>query len=164
MSKATPKAMKVLHNPNKDLRVVSVPVALDRVGSQDMAELIEDLKVTMKKENGIGIAAPQVGIHERVIIVDMNGKPTAFINPEITEKSFKLLDSEEGCLSVPGKWGVVKRHRGVSIKALDAKGNPIAFKTHGLVAIIFQHEIDHLDGVLFIDRAEELTDVGKSRI
>ncbi|HRH32105.1 MAG TPA: peptide deformylase, partial [bacterium] len=105
------KAMKVLHTPDKELRVISTPVALDRATSEDIKALIEDLKVTMKKENGIGIAAPQVGIHERVIIVDMKGKPTAFINPELSDKSFKLVDSEEGCLSVPGKWGTVKRHR-----------------------------------------------------
>ncbi len=158
------KAMKVLHNPNKQLRVVSVPVAADLVSSKDIQGLIEDLKVTMKKENGIGIAAPQVGIHERVIIVEMNGKPTAFINPELSDKSFKLIESEEGCLSVPGQWGLVKRHRSVTVKALDAHGVPVSFKANGLIAIIFQHEIDHLDGILFIDRAEELSDVGNSRI
>ena len=159
-----PKALKVLHLPDKELRVVSQPVAVDQAASKDIKSLIEDLKVTMKKENGIGIAAPQVGVHERVIIVDMHGKPTAFINPEITQKSFKLVDSDEGCLSVPGKWGVVKRHRGVTVKALDANGQPVSLKAHGLIAIIFQHEIDHLDGILFVDRAEELSDVGKSRI
>lgn len=159
-----PKAMTVLHNPNKELRVVSEPVAVDRVDSAEIKALIEDLKVTMKKENGIGIAAPQVGVHERVIIVDMHNKPTAFINPEIVEKSFKLVDSEEGCLSVPGQWGIVKRHRGVTVKALDASGQPVSLKAHGLIAIIFQHEIDHLNGVLFIDKAEELNQVGTSRI
>ncbi len=158
------QALKVLHSPDKELRVVSKPVAVDRAASPDMKALIEDLKITMKKENGIGIAAPQVGVHERVIIVDMNNKPTAFINPEISEKSFKLVDSEEGCLSVPGQWGLVKRHRSVTVKALDTHGNPVSFKVTGLIAIIFQHEVDHLDGVLFIDRAEALTDVGDSRI
>lgn len=158
------KAMKVLHNPNKELRVVSVPVSADKVTSEDIKSLIEDLKVTMKKENGIGIAAPQVGVHERVIIVDMKGKPTAFINPELSDKSFKLVDSDEGCLSVPGKWGLVKRHRSVKVKALDANGHEVSFKAIGLEAIIFQHEIDHLDGILFIDRAEDLRDVGDSRI
>lgn len=158
------KAMKVLHTPDKELRVISTPVALDRATSEDIKALIEDLKVTMKKENGIGIAAPQVGIHERVIIVDMKGKPTAFINPELSDKSFKLVDSEEGCLSVPGKWGTVKRHRSVQVKALDANGHEVAFKAVGLEAIIFQHEIDHLDGVLFIDRAEELRSIGETRI
>lgn len=156
--------MKVLHTPDKELRVISTPVALDRATSEDIKALIEDLKVTMKKENGIGIAAPQVGIHERVIIVDMKGKPTAFINPELSDKSFKLVDSEEGCLSVPGKWGTVKRHRSVQVKALDVNGHEVAFKAVGLEAIIFQHEIDHLDGVLFIDRAEELHEVESTRI
>lgn len=158
------KALKVLCEPDKKLRLMSKSVAVDQIASGDMASMIADLIVTMQVENGVGIAAPQVGIQERVIIVDMHGTPTAFINPEITERSFKLVNSEEGCLSVPGKWGIVKRHRSVTVKALDATGQPVSFKAHGLISIIFQHEIDHLDGILFIDRAEKLTDVGQSRI
>lgn len=159
-----PKALTVLHEPNQELRVVSKTVAASRLGSKDLATLIANLKVTMKKENGVGIAAPQVGIHDRVIIADVSGKPTAFINPEITERSFKLVDSEEGCLSVPGQWGTVKRHRSVTLKAIDEHGDVILKKALGLLAIIFQHEIDHLDGILFIDRAVSLTDRGSSRI
>ncbi len=148
--------MKVLHNPAKELRVVSQPVALDRIGSADLNKLIEDLKATMKVENGVGIAAPQVGIHERVIIVEMESGPEAFINPEITERAFKLVDSDEGCLSVPECFGVVKRHRTVTVKALNAQGETVIVKAKALPAIIFQHEIDHLDGILFIDRAEDI--------
>ncbi|MFZ2682162.1 MAG: peptide deformylase [Patescibacteria group bacterium] len=158
------KAMKVLHNPDKQLRVMSEPVKAERFASAELLALIEDLKVTMKKEKGIGIAAPQVGVHDRVIIVDLLGKPTAFINPEITQKSFKLINSEEGCLSVPGEWGTVKRHRSVTVKAIDANGHEVSLKANGLQAIIFQHEIDHLDGVLFIDRAESMHDSESSRI
>lgn len=156
--------MTVLHNPNKELRVVSEPVALDRLGSKELKKLIKDLKDTMKEENGVGIAAPQVGVHERVIIAETEEGPTAFINPEITERAFKLVDSEEGCLSVPGVWGIVKRHRAVTVKALKEDGTPVQFKANGLLAIIFQHEIDHLDGILFIDRATELRETGSSRI
>ena len=156
--------MKVLHEPNKELRVVSKPVDTKRITSKDIQTLISDLHVTMEKENGVGIAAPQVGIHERVIIAETDDGPKAFINPEITERSFKLVDSEEGCLSVPGVWGIVKRHRTVSVKALDEKGEPVELKAKGLLSIIFQHEIDHLDGILFIDRAEELREHGNSKI
>lgn len=153
----------VLQCPNPELRVLSQPVDPARVNTPEMQALIKDLKLTMKAERGIGIAAPQVGIHERVIIVDMEDEgPTGFINPVILEKSFKMIDSEEGCLSVPGQWGIVKRHRGVTVKALREDGEEVTIKATDLMSTVWQHEIDHLDGILFIDRAEEIGKVGKS--
>lgn len=153
---AKTKTMTVLKNPNQELRKVSAPVQLKDVATPTMRELVNTLKATMKKENGVGIAAPQVGIHERVIIAETNDGPTAFINPEIIETSFKMVDSEEGCLSVPGVWGVVQRHRSVKVKALNEQAEEVVLKANGLLAIIFQHEIDHLNGILFIDRAEKV--------
>lgn len=155
---------QVLHEPNTELRIVSQPVATERLGTPEMAKLIADMKETMEKENGVGIAAPQIGVHDRVIIVETEEGPTAFINPEILERAFKMVDSEEGCLSVPGTWGIVKRHRAVTVKALLEDGSKTQFKADGLLAIIFQHEIDHLDGVLFIDRVEKITKQSKSRL
>lgn len=146
----------VLHEPDDRLRVVSEVVDLARITTPEMTLLIQELKETMGKENGVGIAAPQIGVHDRVIIVETDGVPTAYINPVITERSFRMVDSEEGCLSVPGCWGVVKRHRSVSVKAFAESGEPVSLKAQGLLSIIFQHEIDHLDGVLFIDRAEKI--------
>ena len=143
---------------------MSEPVALDRIGSKELNKLIKDMKDTMKVENGVGIAAPQVGVHDRVIIAETEEGPTAFINPEITERAFKMVDSEEGCLSVPGCWGIVKRHRAVTVKAYKEDGTQVTLKANGLLAIIFQHEIDHLDGILFIDRAEDIRQTGSSRI
>lgn len=154
MAKA--KTMTVLKNPNQELRKISSPVQLKDVATPTMQELVNTLKATMKKENGVGIAAPQVGIHERVIIAETEAGPTAFINPEIIETSFKMVDSEEGCLSVPGVWGVVQRHRSVKVKALNEQAEEVVLKANGLLAIIFQHEIDHLNGILFIDRAEKV--------
>ncbi|MFA5946763.1 MAG: peptide deformylase [Patescibacteria group bacterium] len=156
--------LPVLKNPNKELRVVSAPVDVSRLKTKPFNKLIADLKATMKEENGVGIAAPQTGVHDRVIIAETKDGPTAFINPEITERAFKLVDSEEGCLSVPGIWGIVKRHRSVTVKALQEDGNELTVRATGLLAIIFQHEIDHLDGILFIDRATELRKTGSSRI
>lgn len=156
--------LPVLQNPNKELRVMSQLVDASRLGSKEFKKFITDLKATMKEENGVGIAAPQVGIHDRLIIAETKDGSTAFINPEITERAFKLIDSEEGCLSVPGIWGIVKRHRSVTVKAQKEDGSPVTMKATGLLAIIFQHEIDHLDGILFIDRATELRKTGKSRI
>lgn len=142
---------------NNELRVRSLDVPITDVGSTRIKKLVADLIDTMKVENGCGIAAPQVGIHERVIIVDSGKGPKAYINPEIVSRSFRTFLFEEGCLSVPGVWGMVKRHRGVKVKALDQNGAEVTVEASDLEAVIFQHEIDHLDGVLFIDRVEKFT-------
>lgn len=156
--------LTVLHNPNPELRVVSQPVASEDVLSKRMQDLINNLIETMAEENGVGIAAPQVGTHERVIIVETPTGIQAFINPEIVSRSIRQVNSIEGCLSVPGMSGVVKRHSSVKVKALNRLGEELTMKANGLTAIIFQHEIDHLDGVLFIDRATKLADNVKSRL
>jgi len=151
--------MVVLTNPNTELRVRSVEVSPADFGSDRLKKMIVELKKTMRLENGCGIAAPQVGIHERVIIVDDGSGmgPTAFINPEIVSKSFRSFLFEEGCLSVPGVWGMVKRHRSVKMKAIGEDGRSVEISGNGLLSVIFQQEIDHLDGVLFIDRVEKIT-------
>lgn len=106
---------------------------------------------TMREKNGIGIAAPQVGVSKRIIIVDDNGNDWILINPEIVWLSDLLIDFEEGCLSVPGVFDNVKRPESIKVKYRNAKGKPILEKVDGLLARIVQHEIDHLDGVLFVD-------------
>lgn len=158
-----PKALKVVHEPNQILRTVSETVAPERINSPEIQELLEDMKVTMKVENGVGIAAPQVGVNLRIFIAETDDGPKAFINPEFLEKSFKVIDYQEGCLSVPGNgkpktrlWGFTKRHRSVTVKALNEHGQEFITKGQGLLAIILQHETDHLDGILFIDHATDL--------
>jgi peptide deformylase len=146
----------VLHEPNDELRKKSEGVSPERISTPEMKLLIDELKETMVKENGVGIAAPQIGVHDRVIIAETNGVPTAYINPVISERSFRMVDSEEGCLSVPGCWGIVKRHRSVTVNAIIESGENVTLKAQGLLSIVFQHEIDHLDGILFIDRAENI--------
>lgn len=146
----------VLHEPNDELRKKSEAISVDRITTPEMKLLIDELKETMGKEKGVGIAAPQIGVHDRVIIVENDGVLIAYINPEITERSFRMVENEEGCLSVPGCWGVVKRHRSVTVKAIIETGENVVLKAQGLLSIIFQHEIDHLDGILFIDRAENI--------
>ncbi len=155
----TPMTMHVRTEtePNNKLRVRSTDVPAADVGSKRLKTLVAGLIETMREENGCGIAAPQVGVHERVIIVDSGSGPRAYVNPEIVARSFRTFLFEEGCLSVPGVWGMVKRHRGVKVKALDENGKEINVDAVGLEAVIFQHEIDHLDGVLFIDRVEKFT-------
>lgn len=143
----------VLHHPNTELRIKAKDVTLADIQSPEMQALVEEMKSTMKLENGVGLAATQIGKHIRLIIAETDLGPEAFFNPEIVKASEKMINSDEGCLSVPGIFGVVRRHKHVKVRAMDQEGNNIEIKTGGLLAIIFQHEIDHLNGILFIDRA-----------
>ncbi len=148
----------VLISPDTKLRVISTEMTAQEISSPETEEFIKDLIETMRTENGIGIAAPQVNVHKRIIIVDTgHNKPTAFFNPKIISKSFLKIESEEGCLSVPGVFGMVKRHRAVTLSAFDIKGEESTFRVEGLMSIVFQHEIDHLDGILFIDKVSRYT-------
>jgi len=149
----------VLTSPNKELRIISTEMTTAEFSDPKTIQLAKDLIETMRLENGIGIAAPQVGIHKRFIIVNIGeDDPRAFLNPKILSKSFLKIESEEGCLSVPGVFGMVKRHRSITVSAQDLKGETMTFRADGLMAIVFQHEIDHLDGVLFIDKVIRYTD------
>jgi len=118
----------------------------------EIKTLIEDMKETMINGDGAGLAAPQVGILKRIIIVDAGKGPLAFINPEIIRKSKETQVIEEGCLSFPGLFLKIKRAREVEIEAESEKGEKIRLKANGIFPAIFQHEVDHLDGILFIDR------------
>lgn len=148
----------VLTSPNAELRVVSAEMTPADISDPKTKQLVMDMIETMKLENGIGIAAPQIGIHKRLIIVNVGeNDPRAFLNPKIISKSFLKMESEEGCLSVPGVFGIVKRHRSVTVTAQDLHGNKMTFRAEGLMAIVFQHEIDHLNGILFIDKVIRYT-------
>ncbi|WP_454054461.1 peptide deformylase [Clostridium sp. Marseille-Q7071] len=113
--------------------------------------LINDMKETMYASNGVGLAAPQVGILKRVVVVDIGDGPIVLINPEIIEKRGEVTDIE-GCLSVPGEQGEVKRPKYVKIKAMNEKGEEILLEGENFLARAFCHEIDHLDGILYIDK------------
>ncbi len=150
--------LPILKEPNEILRQIAKPVSLDDLAKPEIQNVLDDMVHTMHVAKGIGLAAPQVGISKRLIVVLMGEKPRIFINPEIISSAFRKVESEEGCLSVPGVFGIVKRTRGVEVKALDRNGKCVTVKTNGLPAIIFQHEIDHLNGTLFIDKIERLTE------
>lgn len=113
--------------------------------------LIEDMKETMYSANGVGLAAPQVGILKRVVVIDIGEGPIAFINPEILETSGSYIDSE-GCLSIPGEDGEVERPEYVKAKALNEKGQEIIVEGRELMARAMCHEFDHLEGILFVDK------------
>lgn len=147
----------VLKNPDSTLRTPSKKVSLEDIGSAHIQTLIDDLIETMKIENGIGIAAPQIGIHEQIIIVDDGHEPVALINPKIISRSSAMIDFEEGCLSIPGVYGIVQRHKKVKVEAFDRQGNPVLIKGEGLLSVVLQHETDHLEGILFIDKVVRYT-------
>jgi len=118
--------------------------------------LIRDMFETMYAAEGVGLAAPQVGVGKRVIVVDVTPvdetiAPMALVNPEIVDRKGSVL-GEEGCLSVPGVQGEVPRAETVVVRGLDEQGNPVHLQAEGILSRALQHEIDHLDGVLFIDR------------
>ena len=136
------------------LRQVATPV---REITAEIKRIIADMTETMWHQVGIGLAAPQVGLPHRILVMDDGkGGAQALINPEIETRSGTVRE-EEGCLSIPGVFGVVERSKTITVKAMDADGKPVALEATGLKARIVQHELDHLDGVLFIDRLPPVT-------
>lgn len=119
--------------------------------------LIEDMKETLKKEKGVGLAAVQVGVLKRVIIVDIDGELMELINPEIIEQS-GLQEDVEGCLSCPGEYGITKRPMQVTVKALNKDGQEVSYTKDALTARCFCHEIDHLNGIIFKDNVIRMLD------
>lgn len=122
--------------------------------------LIEDMLDTMYEENGVGLAAPQVGILKRIVVIDIGEGPIVLINPEIIEQT-GVQTGEEGCLSLPGKAGIVTRPHYVKVRALNEDMEEMELEGEGLLARAFCHEIDHLDGKMYVELVEgELQDVG----
>ena len=160
----------------RDIIVVAHPVLRKKarkVGkvTPDIGALLDDMVETMRHAPGVGLAAPQIGVSKRVIVVEYaegeekdapegqaasppKKKLYAVVNPELTYASEDMLEGAEGCLSIPGWMGLVDRHRAVGVKGLDRNGRPFRLQAEGWLARIFQHEIDHLDGVLFTDRVK----------
>jgi peptide deformylase len=125
--------------------------------------LADDMVETMRENNGLGLAAPQVGVLQRLITVELpedeedpqSGKLHVVVNPEIVKAEGEEEEAPEGCLSIPDWYGLVKRAPRVTVKGQNLKGKPLRIKANGLLARAFQHEIDHLHGVLFIDRVDD---------
>ncbi len=148
----------ILTEPNKILRQISNPV--DHVGEEEQ-KLMDDMLETMYAAPGIGLAAIQIGIPKRIIIMDISRKkenknPLNFINPEIVWKADEDIIYEEGCLSVPNQFAEINRPKECHVKYLDYFGQPQLLKAEGLLATCIQHEIDHLEGILFIDYLSKL--------
>lgn len=149
--------LPIVIDPNPTLRARAKEVPEAEITTPAFQKLVDDMTETMYASNGIGIAGPQVGESRRVIIAEQGERnPIALVNPVIVSKSFGKVNSEEGCLSVPGMYGTVKRYKAVKVRALDRHGKPVEIQDDSLLAIILQHEIDHLDGILFIDKAQNV--------
>jgi peptide deformylase len=148
---------KILTYPDPELKKKSAPVT---VINEKTRELILDMAETMYDAPGVGLAAPQIGVHQRVVVIDVSANDEApelivAINPVIVHAEGESYE-EEGCLSVPKYAANVRRHASVVVKALNLEGEEITCKAEGLLAVAFQHEIDHLDGILFIDHISPL--------
>jgi len=147
--------LPILHYPDPRLHKVARPVA---AVDERIRKLITDMAETMYAAPGIGLAATQVDVHERVLIIDISEARNhlqAFINPEIIESSGEA-ENEEGCLSVPGVFDTIRRAERIKVRALNSQGEPFIIETDGLLAVCIQHEIDHLEGKVFVEYLSRL--------
>lgn len=160
--------LDIVTNPNEILRKKSSEVDLDFLLSKKTQELIEKMIPTMRIKDGVGLAAPQIGQNLRICIIAkeafLNDLKTdlkldsdlVLINPIWQKTSRKKNTDIEGCLSVPNTFGEVKRYNDIIVKGINEKGKNLEFKAHDFFARVIQHEIDHLDGILFIDKASNI--------
>ena len=156
------------------LNITKVPAEVLRIKAKAVKEIDNDVRIlldnmidTLRAAPGVGLAAPQVGIPSRIIVIEygeedeeqeeINKKLFTLVNPEIIKASKETVMGVEGCLSIPNIIGEVERHESITVKALNKFGQPVKIKSEGWLARIFQHEIDHLNGILFTDRATTLS-------
>lgn len=143
--------LDILEFPDPRLRTVAKPID---VVDDALRQTIDDMFETMYEAPGIGLAATQVNVHRRLVVIDVSedkSEPLVFINPEAEPLTQELGEYQEGCLSIPGFYEKVCRPERVQVKALDRDGKPFELECDGLLAVCIQHEIDHLDGKLFVD-------------
>lgn len=146
--------LKIITHPNPILRQKAKPIK--DIADSELQNLIPEMVELMLKADGLGLAAPQIAKSIRLIIIRYKDDNLAMINPKITAKSILKEVDEEGCLSVPNIYGQVKRCKKITVKFQDPSGKLKKMTGEGLFARVIQHEIDHLDGVLFIDKAKNL--------
>lgn len=147
--------LDILHYPDPRLRTRAIPV--EQV-DETIRQLVDDMFETMYAAPGIGLAATQVNVHQQVIVIDVSedgSEPRVFINPEILEKD-GVEQMQEGCLSVPGYYDTVERADRIRVRALDQNGQSFEMEADDLLAVCIQHEMDHLEGKLFVDYLSEL--------
>lgn len=154
------------------LRLTAEPVQKDEFGSAGLKKTVALMQKSLSKENdGVALAAPQIGISKRIFVIapsayeeDVKLKPLVFINPTIIKSSKKTEERQEGCLSVRWIYGKTKRHIATTVSAYDVDGNKFSYGGTGLIAHIFQHEIDHLEGTLFVDHGYDFEEYTEEQI
>lgn len=163
MDVVVPPDFQYLYVQTDERPVVKIPAPVLRQVAAEVTKvttrhrhLADNMVRIMKMSRGVGIAAPQVGVSERIIVIAPDRKPVILVNPTVVSSSGSDVD-EEGCLSIPGLYGDVERPDTVEIEAWDIKGRPVSYTMTGYAARIVQHEIDHLDGVLFTDKVIQST-------
>lgn len=160
--------LPIVTNPDKLLSQKSTPVKTEEFGSANLKKIVKDMDETMRTRDGVGLSAVQVGILKRIVTIAKQYNPLdsrselVIINPIWEKASVFKIFGEEGCLSVPGVYGDVKRYKKIKVKARDENGQEINFIAEDFLARIIQHEVDHLDGVLFISKAKNLHKIDKS--
>ena len=145
--------LNILEFPDPRLRTKAVPVDAAHVTTPEFQRLLDDMFQTMYDAPGIGLAASQVDVHKRFMVIDISeekNQPQVFINPELSDKAGEQV-YQEGCLSVPGIFADVTRADEITVRFLDRQGQPQELRADGLLAVCIQHEMDHLDGKLFVD-------------
>ena len=164
----------ILQKDSPKLRQISQPVKIRQINTKEISSAIKKMSQALsKEEDGVALAAPQIGIPWRIFIISEkvfidNKNPIAqdlvFINPVLTKLSRKKVILDEGCLSVRPLYGKVKRSDKATVEAFDEKGKKFSWSASGLIAQIFQHEIDHLNGILFIDKATNIREINLSEL
>ncbi len=157
---------KIVQQDDTVLRKIAAPVAVSAISKSETKTMIKEMFESLKSQNdGVALAAPQIGYSKRVFVVSPHifdaeiTAPLVYINPEIIKRSRDKKVMEEGCLSCRWWYGKTRRSSRVSVRAFDENGKEFTYDARGLMAQIFQHEIDHLDGVLFIDHAKDLREI-----
>jgi len=153
------KTLPILTKPSPILRQKSKEIKKDELKNKEFQIFCDDMIKTMKEKDGIGLASPQVGKSIRLIVVNEKDGPICMINPRVIKKSLLKEWDEEGCLSVPGVYGEVKRCKKIICEYTDRSGDKTKINAEGLLARVILHEIDHLDGILFIDKAKNIHEV-----
>jgi peptide deformylase len=145
--------LKIITYPNKALREKAKKITSPE--SSDIKKTIDEMIACMKEHNGLGLAATQIGKPIRLCVIEEEGEKYVMINPKITSFSKELIEIEEGCLSFPGKYFLIKRPEKIKARYLNENGERVKIKADGLLARAVQHEIDHLDGILLIDHKKQ---------
>lgn len=170
--KTASKIVQIDNRKDNPLRIPAAEVKQSEFGTKELKATIKAMQTALAKENdGVALAAPQIGISKRIFVVASSSyeetakwKPLVFINPHIVKTSKKMAEQQEGCLSVRWIYGKTNRHISATVEAYDENGNKFTFGGSGLLAHIFQHEIDHLDGILFIDHGYDLEEYTEEEV